>query len=544
VADQEGTYLGKKFTKLAKSHQDHVALDNGIYDDPDDLLYHPFNYRHMGSLAYIGNSAVFDIESFSFAGGLAAMYLWRSVYLSEAVSLRTRCLLLLDWIKRGTFGRDLSRCPIPLPYQRRFHPSPRRQLFGWSLPVPSNDPLAGTTPDASGPPWLFVLQVFVGLPAVLWAYKCLMLVLFQRKIVYLPSVPLGTRNESLADGERTRERDASLSGVNWKEVTIPSEAPTRLLRQKVELKGIELSGRTSGESDRSEGRRHIVIVYLQGNAGTPLMRIPLFRQLLRSGPSPSANVPRSAPTSGPSSSPSTPHLTILAVAPRSFWRSTRSTPTEASFLADYSAVLSFASERYGPSARLVLYGHSLGGAVAVLLLERLSQLPFPAQPSLTSQLPPPIAGLVLENPLPSIPYMVRALYPQKWLPYHYLGFAAFDRWDAIGRLTRLAKERAQAGTPERGTGRGRSPVPSLWIRSGRDEIIPNGEDDGVRTMFEAWRAIEAGGGDGGERSQWVDVHGALHDTAYTEKRWRDTLLSFLQEVAEERSRVDELRRSD
>ncbi|CEQ40455.1 SPOSA6832_02052 [Sporobolomyces salmonicolor] len=109
VADQEGTYLGKKFTKLAKSHQDHVALDNGIYDDPDDLLYHPFNYRHMGSLAYIGNSAVFDIESFSFAGGLAAMYLWRSVYLSEAVSLRTRCLLLLDWIKRGTFGRDLSR---------------------------------------------------------------------------------------------------------------------------------------------------------------------------------------------------------------------------------------------------------------------------------------------------------------------------------------------------------------------------------------------------------------------------------------------------
>jgi NADH dehydrogenase len=73
VADQEGKYLGKKFSKLARSHNDQVAIDNGVYDDPDDLLYEPFNYRHMGSLAYIGNSAVFDIDNFSFAGGLAAM---------------------------------------------------------------------------------------------------------------------------------------------------------------------------------------------------------------------------------------------------------------------------------------------------------------------------------------------------------------------------------------------------------------------------------------------------------------------------------------
>ncbi|GAA6062318.1 hypothetical protein JCM10212_006870 [Sporobolomyces blumeae] len=109
VADQEGKYLGKKFNALASSHQNQLAISNGMYDDPDDVLYDPFSYRHMGSLAYIGNSAVFDIESFSFAGGLAAMYLWRSVYLSEAVSLRTRCLLILDWIKRGIFGRDLSR---------------------------------------------------------------------------------------------------------------------------------------------------------------------------------------------------------------------------------------------------------------------------------------------------------------------------------------------------------------------------------------------------------------------------------------------------
>lgn len=34
---------------------------------------------------------------------------WRSVYWSEQVSIRTRVLLMIDWVKRGIFGRDLSR---------------------------------------------------------------------------------------------------------------------------------------------------------------------------------------------------------------------------------------------------------------------------------------------------------------------------------------------------------------------------------------------------------------------------------------------------
>ena len=63
-------------------------------------------------------------------GGLAAMYAWRSVYWSEQVSMRTRALLMIDWVVRcvpklsrvieteadlrhdhssGVWGRDLSR---------------------------------------------------------------------------------------------------------------------------------------------------------------------------------------------------------------------------------------------------------------------------------------------------------------------------------------------------------------------------------------------------------------------------------------------------
>ena len=49
---------------------------------------------------YIGNAAVFDLGKFSFMGGLAAMYAWRSVYWSEQVSSRTRALLMIDWVIR------------------------------------------------------------------------------------------------------------------------------------------------------------------------------------------------------------------------------------------------------------------------------------------------------------------------------------------------------------------------------------------------------------------------------------------------------------
>ncbi|SGY90194.1 BQ5605_C039g11792 [Microbotryum silenes-dioicae] len=108
VANQQGVYLGKKFSKIAKVGHE-AATINGVYDDPDDMLYQPFQYRNLGSLAYVGNSAVFDLNGYNFAGGLVAMYLWRSVYWSEQVSTRTRVLLMLDWIKRGIFGRDLSK---------------------------------------------------------------------------------------------------------------------------------------------------------------------------------------------------------------------------------------------------------------------------------------------------------------------------------------------------------------------------------------------------------------------------------------------------
>jgi len=107
VASQQGKYIGRKLTKLARHHK--LIGANGLRSMDDEALYRPFKYAHLGSLAYIGNAAVFDMGKFSFMGGLVAMYAWRSVYWSEQVSARTRALLMIDWIIRGVWGRDLSK---------------------------------------------------------------------------------------------------------------------------------------------------------------------------------------------------------------------------------------------------------------------------------------------------------------------------------------------------------------------------------------------------------------------------------------------------
>ncbi|KAI0006201.1 nucleotide-binding domain-containing protein [Russula compacta] len=107
VASQQGKYLGHKLHLLAAKRD--TLLANELPEATDEAVTGPFTYRHLGSLAYIGNAAVFDLGGLSFMGGLAAMYAWRSVYWSEQVSMRTRALLMIDWIVRGLWGRDLSR---------------------------------------------------------------------------------------------------------------------------------------------------------------------------------------------------------------------------------------------------------------------------------------------------------------------------------------------------------------------------------------------------------------------------------------------------
>ncbi|KAK8081152.1 Pyridine nucleotide-disulfide oxidoreductase- FAD/NAD(P)-binding domain protein [Apiospora hydei] len=107
-ANQQGVYLGKKFNVMARSAAGLTA--NDIRDgDVDAACYKAFEYHHLGSLAYVGNSAVFDLGGgWGLTGGLWAVYAWRGVYFAQSVGTRTRVLMAMDWMKRGLFGRDLQ----------------------------------------------------------------------------------------------------------------------------------------------------------------------------------------------------------------------------------------------------------------------------------------------------------------------------------------------------------------------------------------------------------------------------------------------------
>lgn len=106
-AHQQGQYLGHKFNVLARALAG-LKINDVKDGDVDDAVFRAFDYHHLGSLAYIGNSAVFDLGSgLNIAGGLWAAYAWRSVYFAQSVSLRTRISLAMDWAKKTLFGRDL-----------------------------------------------------------------------------------------------------------------------------------------------------------------------------------------------------------------------------------------------------------------------------------------------------------------------------------------------------------------------------------------------------------------------------------------------------
>lgn len=124
-AHQQGGYLAQKFNKMSRAAPGLKA--NDIRDgDLDDAVYKAFEYRHLGSLAYIGNSAVFDLGGgWSWSGGLWAVYTWRSAYFAQSVGFRTRMLMMVDWTKRGLFGRGKFHHHLPLLF-----PGVHRVLLG------------------------------------------------------------------------------------------------------------------------------------------------------------------------------------------------------------------------------------------------------------------------------------------------------------------------------------------------------------------------------------------------------------------------------
>jgi uncharacterized protein len=108
------------------------------------------------------------------------------------------------------------------------------------------------------------------------------------------------------------------------------------------------------------------------------------------------------------------------------------TPGEAGFYLDAESAYHYLRDSLGvPAERIILFGHSLGSAVAVELATRV-----------------PAAGLVLDGALTSVPDRAQEIY--RFLPVRWLARSRYASRDKIGALT----------------------LPKLFLHAEYDEVIP------------------------------------------------------------------------
>ena len=102
-------------------------------------------------------------------------------------------------------------------------------------------------------PFITPPLLFCGLLAALWTWKCIMLVVFQNKIIYMPGLPPNARRETIADYE------AECRGIQWREERIRSTDNTKLA-----LCVADVRAERPAKASLAATRTPVYILYFQG----------------------------------------------------------------------------------------------------------------------------------------------------------------------------------------------------------------------------------------------------------------------------------------
>jgi pimeloyl-ACP methyl ester carboxylesterase len=201
--------------------------------------------------------------------------------------------------------------------------------------------------------------------ALSYVAACAYLWFAQRQLIFLPAARV--------------DRTPADVGLDFVDVTIPVAAGSSIAAWWL--------------PSRAADSASPVLVYLHGNDGNVARELPRLEALHRQA------------------------LPILAMDYRGYGRSSGPFPSEAQVYEDAVAAWDWLVEVRGiPPRRIVVWGHSLGAAVAAELALRRG----------------PACGVVLEAPFTSVADLARLQYP--WIPADWL---VNQRFDALRKIERL-----------------------------------------------------------------------------------------------------------
>lgn len=258
-----------------------------------------------------------------------------------------------------------------------------------------------------------------------------MMVLFQNRIIYMPSMPPFSRSEKLEDYTGT------WSGVTWKTEHIRSLDGTRLAI-------------CTGRIDRDDVQQRqdkCLVLYFQGNGSSTPPRTPMLSKILALA-----------------AQDSKLDVTLVALSYRGYWSSS-GRPSQRGIERDSQALLQWAQQTHGHNVGLVLWGQSIGAGIATRAAAQYLE-----QKSDDQRLK--VVGLILETPFVSVRRMLAALYPEKWVPYKYLWPFLRNWWDSEQALSDIAKVK--------------NPPKVLLLPAEKDEVVPPAE---VNYLHEVCRDV-------------------------------------------------------
>lgn len=159
-------------------------------------------------------------------------------------------------INRNSRVKQLSSRPSSFHHAHNGSNLPRFRL---QSPQRKIRQLHDYAPMLSSLPFVQVPLIFTALMMTLWAYKCLMMVLFQNKIIYMPGMPPFARGEKISD--------YASRGIDWKEDRIKSSdgVDLTLLIGEMSKLGMGSEQRNKVARDFSHRKiKEVLILYFQG----------------------------------------------------------------------------------------------------------------------------------------------------------------------------------------------------------------------------------------------------------------------------------------